>query len=109
MSSSERSAVLEKRKIRNRLSAKRSRARRQATLNDIEAEVGELRDVAARLLARCAQLARASEAQTAEAETLRKEKALLESMLRSEMGADASPAAAAVAAAAAASQPPPRR
>lgn len=88
MTVSERSVVLEKRKIRNRLSAKRSRARRQATLNDIEAEVAELRDIAARLQQRCNSMAEANAASVAACETLRKEKALLESMLRDEKVAD---------------------
>jgi Basic region leucine zipper len=87
MNEDERALVHYKRRLRNRESAKRSRARRQATLNDIQAEVCELRDVAQRLLDRCARLARAGDRAVAEAETLRKENSLLESMLRSESAA----------------------
>lgn len=59
MSQSERDLVLYKRKLRNRLSARRSRQKRQATLSDLHEEIGELinatgkmMDVAANLTAR---------------------------------------------------------
>lgn len=83
MNEDERALVHYKRRLRNRESAKRSRARRQATLSDIQVELEDLRQVTANLLDRCVSFARANDRQGRELETLRKEKQLLESMLRS--------------------------
>lgn len=83
MNDDERALVHYKRRLRNRESAKRSRARRQATVNDIQVEVEDLRQVTANLVDRCVAFARLNEQQAQELETLRKEKQLLESMLRS--------------------------
>lgn len=83
MNEDERALVHYKRRLRNRESAKRSRARRQATLSDIQTELEDLRQVTASLLDRCVTFARCNDRQGQELETLRKEKQLLESMLRS--------------------------
>lgn len=82
MNDDERALVHYKRRLRNRESAKRSRARRQATISDIQGELEELRDVTASLVDRCVNFTRINERQGQELETLRKEKQLLESMLR---------------------------
>lgn len=82
MNDDERALVHYKRRLRNRESAKRSRARRQATLGDIQAELEDLRQVTASLVDRCLHFARRNESQNLELDTLRKEKQLLESLLR---------------------------
>lgn len=89
MSEDERALVHYKRRLRNRESAKRSRARRQATITDIQGELGDLRELTNGLVERCVRLVREGERHEREAgrareeiETLRKEKAFLESMLR---------------------------
>lgn len=89
MNEDERALVHYKRRLRNRESAKRSRARRQATISDIQTELEDLREVTANLVERCVRFARANREQGRELETLRKEKSLLESMLRSAGGDDA--------------------
>ncbi|CAN8068197.1 unnamed protein product [Agarophyton chilense] len=86
MNDDERALVHYKRRLRNRQSAKRSRARRQATLTDIQAEVDDLRQLTASLIDRCIKCVKNSERQTLELETLRKENQFLESMLRSSNG-----------------------
>lgn len=86
MNEDERALVHYKRRLRNRESAKRSRARRQATISDIQEELEDLRQVTANLVDRCVSFARANDRQSRELETLRKEKQLLESMLRSGAG-----------------------
>lgn len=86
MNDDERALVHFKRRLRNRESAKRSRARRQATINDIQSELSDLRELTASLVDRCVSLARLSDRQEADIETLRKEKSLLESLLRSNNG-----------------------
>lgn len=86
MNEDERALVHYKRRLRNRESAKRSRARRQATIHDIQGELEDLRDVTAKLLDRCVSFARVNDRQSRELETLRKEKHLLESMLREGSG-----------------------
>lgn len=83
MNEDERALVHYKRRLRNRESAKRSRARRQATLGDIQAELEDLRQLTASLVDRCLHFARRNESQNLELDTLRKEKQLLESLLRS--------------------------
>lgn len=83
MNEDERALVHYKRRLRNRESAKRSRARRQATINDIQNELEDLREVTASLVDRCVSFARTNDKQSRELEILRKEKQLLESMLRS--------------------------
>lgn len=83
MNEDERALVHYKRRLRNRESAKRSRARRQATIGDIQSELEDLRSLTAGLVDRCMGFARMSERQAQEIETLRKEKQLLESLLRS--------------------------
>lgn len=83
MNEDERALVHYKRRLRNRESAKRSRARRQATISDIQGELEDLREVTASLVDRCVTFARVNDRQSQELETLRKEKQLLESMLRS--------------------------
>lgn len=88
MNEDERALVHYKRRLRNRESAKRSRARRQATISDIQTELEDLREVTANLVERCVRFARANREQSRELETLRKEKSLLESMLRSAGGDD---------------------
>lgn len=50
MTSEERELVLYKRKLRNRESARRSRQKRQATLADLHDEIGELQNVAKRMV-----------------------------------------------------------
>ncbi len=50
MTSEERELVLYKRKLRNRESARRSRQKRQATLADLHDEIGELTNVAKRMV-----------------------------------------------------------
>lgn len=82
MSDNERALVHYKRRLRNRESAKRSRARRQATLKEIQKELTDLRDVTASLLDRCMRLAHESDRQQTDITILRKERALLESLLR---------------------------
>jgi Basic region leucine zipper len=84
MTEDERALVHLKRRLRNRESAKRSRARRQATMLDIQAELHDLRELTSSLLDRCVRLARHSSKQSGDIETLSKEKALLESLLRSD-------------------------
>lgn len=86
MTEDERALVHYKRRLRNRESAKRSRARRQATISDIQLELEDLRQVTASLVDRCMSFARTNDRQSQELETLRKEKQLLESMLRSGPG-----------------------
>lgn len=86
MTEDERALVHYKRRLRNRESAKRSRAKRQATISDIQQELEELRSLTANLVDKCVSFARANEKQSQELETLRKEKHLLESMLRSGAG-----------------------
>lgn len=89
MSEDERALVHYKRRLRNRESAKRSRARRQATITEIQGELCDLRELTNGLVERCVRLVREGERHEREAgrareeiETLRKEKELLESMLR---------------------------
>ncbi|PXF49673.1 hypothetical protein BWQ96_00551 [Gracilariopsis chorda] len=50
MNPSQRELVLYKRKLRNRLSARRSRQKRQATLSELQTQVDELRDLSARIV-----------------------------------------------------------
>lgn len=83
MNDDERALVHYKRRLRNRESAKRSRARRQATISDIQTELEELRSLTTNLLDRCISFAKTNDRQQQEIETLRKEKQLLESLLRS--------------------------
>lgn len=82
MNENERALVHYKRRLRNRESAKRSRARRQATISDIQSELEDLRQLTASLVDRCMDFAKVNEKQGLELETLRKEKLLLESLLR---------------------------
>lgn len=82
MNADERALVHYKRRLRNRESAKRSRARRQATLREIQSELSDLREVTASLLERCVCLARESDRQRTDIAILRKERSLLESLLR---------------------------
>lgn len=89
MNEEERALVHYKRRLRNRESAKRSRARRQATINDIQLEIEHLKQATASLLDTCVAFAKVNSRQAQELETVRKEKNLLETMLRS--GADSAP------------------
>lgn len=82
MGSDERALVHYKRRLRNRESAKRSRARRQQTMCEIQVEVEDLREVANGLVERCVRLAREGEDKNAIIEVMRKERAVLEGMLR---------------------------
>lgn len=83
MNDDERALVHYKRRLRNRESAKRSRARRQATISDIQGELEDLRHLTANLVDKCMDFSRIQQKQQQEIITLRKEKQLLESMLRS--------------------------
>lgn len=83
MNEDERALVHYKRRLRNRESAKRSRARRQATIGDIQTELEELRQVTSHILDRCMSFARTNQRQEMEIVTLRKEKSFLETLLRS--------------------------
>lgn len=83
MNDDERALVHYKRRLRNRESAKRSRARRQATISDIQAELDDLRQLTSSLVDSCLALSRTNGKQSQELETLRKENHLLESLLRS--------------------------
>lgn len=76
MNDDERALVHYKRRLRNRESAKRSRARRQATICDLQTEVDELRGLTTGLADRCIVVTRSNERQAVEIETLRKEKLL---------------------------------
>lgn len=62
MSPPERELVLYKRKLRNRESARRSRAKRQATLAELQDEVDDLALLGARVLEIAAGLRRENEA-----------------------------------------------
>lgn len=82
MNEDERALVHYKRRLRNRESAKRSRARRQATIHDIQVEVEALRHDTASLLDKCVAFAQIIHRQSLELDTVKKEKMLLEAMLR---------------------------
>lgn len=84
MNDTERALVHYKRRLRNRESAKRSRARRQATITEIQGEVEALRADTAGLVDKCVSFASVIARQALELETVRKEKVLLEAMLRCE-------------------------
>lgn len=82
MNEDQRALVHYKRRLRNRESAKRSRARRQATIHDIQLEVEALRHDTTSLLDKCVAFAHIITRQQLELDTVRKEKMLLETMLR---------------------------